>query len=251
MTESSFWFGDVDVKHFMKEAQPFREALLCFHGFPGQPPRGQEAKYAGQPRLRVELAKAACGRLRFDAYLPGYEGLGESRGNFSFVRSVTQSVALARDLAKKHHTLHVAGHSWGAFVAVNAYRAVAAVARPGRLLLYAGLLDLPDENAVRGFLPEFFRDYPEIMGSGAAAQERAFNDLDEARRKFNPLGLSGPSLDGRALLLHGPRDAAVSVEVSRRFAKLRGGRLFEPDDDHAFAVDMPRAVNEGLEFLSS
>src|SRR5580704_17228521 len=93
--ESQFWFGDTLVRRLGRADGPSPRALVVFHGFPGQPTPGQASKYAGLPKFRVELAKAVAARLGWDAYLPGYDGLGDSRGTFSFERAVERSVDFA------------------------------------------------------------------------------------------------------------------------------------------------------------
>jgi esterase/lipase len=225
---------------------------VIFHGFPGQPPPGEEAKYLGKPKLRVELARAVAANLGWDAYLPGYEGLGDSRGKFSFESSIARSIEISRAAAERgHERLHVAGHSWGAFVAANVRDALGATG--GKLVLLAGLLDLPDAAAVRSFLPYYVDHYPNILGTDPGALARAVSDLDTARRRFNPMSRPAdvrmPSND--MLVVYSRRDSYVDPAASRRFHERYGGSLLELDDDHIFSSDMPRAVDEVVRFLSA
>lgn len=248
MRESASWFGDVRVSRMARAETTAPQALVMFHGFPGQPPIAEAYKYAGRPKLRIEIAKALLQRREIDAYLPGYEGLGESRGRFSFMRSVERSAALVEDLARTHERVHVLGHSWGAFVACQARRALGE--RGGRLVLLCGLLDLPDEASVRSFLPPYLKNYPEILGDDAGAFERAVADLDECRRVYNPM--SAPlALAPDSLLVVRPRvDAYVDAEASSRYGASAGGRVVVVDDDHVFSGDMPGVAALAADFLA-
>jgi pimeloyl-ACP methyl ester carboxylesterase len=249
MIETKSWFGDVRVVRLARAEPLAAEALVMFHGFPGQPPADQVEKYKNVPRMRVEASKALVAAREIDAYLPGYEGLGESRGKFGFHRSAARSVEFAQDLSNRYAKVHVAGHSWGAFVAVNVHDALGVKA--GRLALLAGLLDLGAEITPRSFLPEYIREYPEIMGTDAGALARWIEDLDETRRDFNPMEKALPLPEDRLLILHGTPDAAVPVALSRRFHAKFGGRLVEVADDHVFSKDMPRAIKEIADFFAA
>jgi pimeloyl-ACP methyl ester carboxylesterase len=250
MIETAFWFGDTRVTKLSRAQTLMPEALIMFHGFPGQYPAAEIEKHKNDPRMRVEAAKALAAARDLDVYLPSYEGLGESRGKFSFYRSVTRSVDLASDLAARGYgKVHVAGHSWGAFVAFNVHRSLGAKA--GRLALLAGLLDIKDEQQARDFLPEYIKDYPEIMGSDAGALERAALDLNKTRLAFNPMALAVRLPQENLLIVHGRPDAAVGVGISRRFHEKAGGRYIEIEDDHGFTRDMKAILAEIVGFFSS
>jgi pimeloyl-ACP methyl ester carboxylesterase len=246
LLETASWHGDTQVVRYGRKTSPSARALAFFHGFPGYPPRGQEAKYAGVPRLRYVAARAVVERLGWDVYLPGYDGLGESRGAFGFAAAVGRSVALAGELAARHDALALAGHSWGGLVAFNVHRALGT---PGRkLALFAGLLDLESEAYVRAFFPPFFKEYPEIFGG---ERERYLEDLEGVRRRANPVTLAAPLPEGALLIAHGRPDADVSVEASRRFHARAGGRYLESDADHGFSgADMAKTVDALVDHLA-
>lgn len=250
MIETRFWFGDASVVRLSRSEARTAQALAVFHGFPGQPPKGEEHKYANAPKMRVELAKAYVAETGFDAYLPSYEGLGASRGAFTFRKSVLGGAALCRELAAAHETLHVAGHSWGGFVGFHAHRA--AGSRAGKLILLAGLLDLPNEASIRAFLPDYLTKYPEILGSDAGAFERAVSDLDATRREFNPLSHAAKRGEDELLIVHGRPDTYVDVEISRRFHRAAGGRYVEMETaDHVFSGDaLQSVIDRSLRFLA-
>jgi alpha-beta hydrolase superfamily lysophospholipase len=245
--ETPFWFGDTRVVRLSRADAASREAVVLFHGFPGQPPKGQEDAYKNVPRLRLLLG-AALADAGIDAYLPGYEGVGESRGRWSFARSVERSRDLALDLAARHERLHVGGHSWGGFVAPAAHRGLGA--RAGRLALFAGLLDLPDRASILRFLPEYQQKYPEILGAGPEALAAAVDDLDRTRLAYNPHTHAAPAAADALLLVHGRQDTYVDVELSRRYHRKAGGRFLEIDDDHLFLQRMPDVVAEAASFFA-
>lgn len=243
-TETRFWFGDTRVARLSFTEERSAEAVVIFHGFPGQPPKGQEHLYADKPRVRFEAAKALVA-AGLDVYLPGYDGLGECRGTFGFEKSVRRSAELAAELAGRGYArLHVAGHSWGGFVACEAHRALGA--RAGKLALLAGLLDLPDSESVRAFLPDYLEKYPDVLGDDAGAAERAAGDLDRTRLAFNPLTFARPMAEDDLLIAHGRPDAYVDVELSRRFHRVAGGRLIESEADHLFSGEEMAPVVELL-----
>ena len=248
--ETHSWFGDTSVVRLSRSETVTREALVVFHGFPGQPPKGEENNYANAPKMRVELAKVYALSTGFDAYLPSYEGLGRSRGKFCFKNSVAVSCELVKDIvARGYERVHVAGHSWGAFVAFNAHRALKLSA--GKMILLAGLLDLDGEKSVRDFLPDYVKKYPEILGSDPQAFERAVADLELTRREFNPLTYAGKMSDTGALIVHGRPDSYVDVEIARRFHRKAGGRYIELEADHIFSDDaMKEVIERVVDFLS-
>ncbi len=249
MNETQIWFGYTRVTKLSRAAKPAPEAIVLFHGFPGQPPAADVEKYKNVPRMRIELAKALLSDRNIDAYLPSYEGVGESRGKFRFDRSVTRSAELAKQIAADgYQRLHVAGHSWGGFVAFNAHRSLGD--RAGRLVLLAGLLDLESERWIRGWLPEYIKNYPEILGSDALALDRVAQDLEGTRALYNPMTLATPMAEDALLIAHGRQDLYVDIDISRRFHQGAGGRYLELDDDHVFSKDMPRIIDEVVRFIS-
>lgn len=213
---------------------PAAEALVLFPGFPGHPlPPGA---LSGPPKMRVEIAKALVRELALDAYMPGYPGL-ETPGGFSFQCALASGIELCRQLSRRYRRIHAAGHSWGAFVAINAHRALGDGA--GRLVLLSGLLELRHEEDVRKFLPYYLANFPQVFGPAERAFARAFADLDAARRSGSPSAPAERMSAETLLIVHGRRDAEIPADSSRRFHARAGGRYVELDADHGYTRALP------------
>lgn len=237
MIDSSFYFGDVHVERLANSETLTEAAVILFHGFPGEPPRGKEHLYSHLPKRSIDVREAILAATGSDVYFPRYEGLGDSRGRFGFVRSVVRSAELAQELARRHKTIHLVGHSWGGLVAFSAYRTLGAAA--GKLVLSAALVDLEGEARIRALFEPLLKEYPYIMGDDAGARERAVADLLAVHRDYNPATLAAPGRpDGaKILILHGTRDETVSLEPARRLHEKLGSRWAVLDDDHSYARD--------------
>lgn len=247
MIESFLRFAGAPSLRLAKGPQRAPEAVILFPGFPGYaPPAGA---LRAPPKLRVAIARELLSAMDVDAYLPGYPGL-EAGGRFTFQAALNAGTEHARALARLGYLrVHVIGHSWGAFVAFNAHRDLGAQA--GRLALLSGLLDFPDERSVRAFLPYYFRHFPDVLGEGASALERAAADLDGARRACNPMTLASPMLQDRLLILQGRRDKEIDPEMSRRFHARAGGRLVELDADHGYSGRLAEASGNVFRFMTA
>lgn len=247
MNQTTFFLADTAVHRLSRAEAPSEEAIVHFHGFPGRPPRGQEALFAHYPKKSIDLREALHRASGADVYFPNYEGLGDSRGRFTFLGSVTRSIAVARELAGRHKTLHVVGHSWGGLVAYNAHLALDASA--GKLVMLAPLLDLESDGWVRKFVATYQKSYPEILGSDAASHEAFSADLGSVLRAHNPASLPAPGPGLRALVYHGTRDTYVALEPARRLAERIGARFALVDDDHGFMGDRAGMLAAVASFL--
>jgi len=248
MTDASFWFGDTTVSRVGAE-RPSPEAVVVFHGFPGEPPRGEEHKYAALPKRWIDLREAIFARLGMDGYSPRYEGLGGSRAPFSFTRSVTRSLDLARELAGRHRKVHVIGHSWGGLVAYNVHRELP---QAGKLVLLSALVDLVSDAWIREFLPPYIRNYPQILGEDPAALERAAADMGEVLRRFNPAtrAARGRPDARKTLVLHGTRDTYVDIGAARRLKERLDAHYIELDTDHSYTDSRATVVDAAVAFLA-
>ena len=249
--ETAAWFGDTLVTRRAGSEQLSHHAFIVYRGFPGEPPPAEAQKYAKLPK-NTTIAEALHNATGADVYVPQYEGLGASRGKFSFSNSVERSLAFAQDLASRgHERIHIAGYSWGGLVGFNAHRALGA--RRGLLILISALSDLGDDARIRAFLPYYIANYPNIFGASPGALEAAAADLGRVRDRYNPLSLAQQApLSGQGLLLvHGSLDEEVSPELSRRFKAFAPGRLAEWADDHSYSRSWPRMLAEICAFAQN
>lgn len=247
MIESRAEFAGAPSLRLARGPGQAAEAVVLFPGFPGHAP-APDALH-GPPKLRVAIAKVLLTTMDADAYLPGYPGL-DAPGRFSFRGALDTGIELGRRLASSgYRRVHFVGHSWGAFVAFNAHREIGSNA--GKLALLSGVLDFPDEAAVRRFLPYYLTHFPEVLGAGAEAFERTVRDLDGARLARNPLTLVSVMSAGSLLLVHGRRDTEVDVSVSRRFHERAGGRFVELDADHGFVGRLPEVCATAADFFTT
>ena len=121
--ETVLWSGDTYIRKLSASEELSPEAFVVYHGFPGEPAPDEVEKFRTFPRKFVDVAQAVHAETHADVFMPHYEGLGESRGKFSFLRAVERSIALGKEIFDRgYRRLHVVGNSWGGLCGFNAHR---------------------------------------------------------------------------------------------------------------------------------
>lgn len=95
---------------FFEGSRNSSEAILFLHGYP-----------ADQGTRNRDLAAPVAKETGLDVYIIHYPGLGNSPGQFTFSGSLEASTRFFAFLVntKKYNTVHLFGHSWGGFIALN------------------------------------------------------------------------------------------------------------------------------------
>ncbi len=220
----TFNFGKCFVQVY-KSSSPADEAYLFLHGFPAV--RGKNE----------DLAEAIAETVDKDVYLIHYEGLGQSKGDFSFSRSIEASKDFAEYLLQKnrYQKLHLVGHSWGGLVAVNLKYFLRE--KIGELIFMAPFTNLPNEEKARAILNYTKAEYPNIADH--LDVEKLVLELSQIRENSHPWKIA-KKLDmspNQILILQGLNDDEVEPRDTRYFAELMpaGSTYIESDDDHGFS----------------
>lgn len=109
MKQELQFFENIIYNEKYFSAEKSEEAVLMLHGYPS--PEGKN-EY---------IAEYISSYLKKDVFLIHYAGLGKSNLNFSFPKSIEDSINYFNCLneIKKYKSFYLIGHSWGGLIALN------------------------------------------------------------------------------------------------------------------------------------
>ena len=205
----------LQIEAAWREGLPDKSVIVFFHG--------NGDRWAGAAQAVLPLARAGFGVL-----LPEYRGYSGNPGDPSeqgLYRDGDAAMAFLRAKGVEAGRIVPVGNSLGSGVAAH----VATVHGLDRLVLVSPFTGLPDAaSASFRFLPV----------------RQLMKDRFDNRAK-----LSG--YDGRALILHGSRDAVIAASHARELAALSGRfalRIFDnAGHELAYLPESGRAIREWLE----
>ncbi len=100
----SFIDSEIFIDKFEDEKND--KALLIFPGFPAGKNKNEY--------LAETLVK--CG---INVYIVHYRGIGDSKGIFTFSKSLNDSEKVLKFIFEKYATVNILGHSWGGYLSLN------------------------------------------------------------------------------------------------------------------------------------
>lgn len=209
------------------------------HGFPAETPVRPEWE------KNQDIAARIAQSVPVDVYLSHYRGLGKSPGSFSFRRSVSDSLDLARAILNggQHRILHVIGHSWGALVAMNVVRAIGGLS--GKIILLSPFNDIPSDDVLERVLRGVCVDVPIRFEAGdiqGAVQEiRAIAQDGDSRR----IAAEITTVQGQVTILQAISDDEVPTASTREFVKYFRiePEYIEVESDHKFSVNREHLID--------
>jgi pimeloyl-ACP methyl ester carboxylesterase len=222
MTQENY-FQDLYVKSY-RPIQKSKHGFIFFHGFPGGGVRNED------------LAEAIHKRSGSNCFVVHYGGLGKGKGNFSFRRSVEQSLQLVSSLVaqEKLDSVTLYGHSWGGLVAINA--AAKVQSKLDKLILVSPYSMLPPKSMVREILSGYIAADPAL--AKVFSMEEAIEDIDFINKNYNPRSaIKNVSLKSNGtLFLQAQNDGEVPAPLSRSFVPLFSAApdYREVGQDHSF-----------------
>ncbi len=142
--------GDTYYESFVGK-NPSKEAVVFLHGYP-----------ADQGNKNRDLAEAVSTQLGKDAFLLHYPGLGLSKGKFTFSETLrTTREFLSWVKAKNYQSLHIVGHSWGGFLALNLLNEIG---HTGKIVLLSPFVNLPEGSDLSTLVNLVYSDTKQYLG---------------------------------------------------------------------------------------
>ena len=153
-----------------------KEAYLFLHGFPAESGKNED------------LARAVANSTGKDVFIIHYEGLGQSHGQFSFVRTVEMPAEFIRYLLNQENyvRIHLIGHSWGGLVAINLKKMFGE--EIGKLVLLAPFVAVPNSTVARILLSEVKDTNPRI--ADRIDVESLTEEINIIIRSYHPLKIA-------------------------------------------------------------
>jgi alpha-beta hydrolase superfamily lysophospholipase len=177
-----------------------------------------------------DIAEHLC-LMGYEVFVPHHKGLGLSKGDFSFKRSITDVKKLISLIKKEKPTLKISllGHSWGGFVSLHLHQYV-----EEHLILLAPLLEVPGSSQLKQFINYFFSNHPvETKKYNRLSLKKEFVEL---QKNFILENFIKNLKERKFLILHGTEDDLIPINHSTKFAKKISKELscdyIRMDEDH-------------------
>lgn len=222
------------------------QVCLFLHGFPALPAEGFESCEKGK-----DIAQKVANELGLDSYVIHYQGLGKSSGPFSFLGSIKDSIAFAKNLIteKSYKKINLIGHSWGGLIAVNIFKELKDSC--GKMILLSPFNKIPDQEPLVELLKEISADASIDYLAGSI--ENAAKEIDLVKQDYNPrlIAKELPFLSDRIYVIQSKDDDEVPVESIREFVNLFNKEVVytEIDSDHKFLKNRELVIDFVLESL--
>ncbi len=174
MTQVRMANTDSYVTSFQSDKHSTDEAYLFLHSFPGT--RGKNE----------DIAEATSHKTGCNSYILHYAGLGLASGKpFDFIKSIEESIQLARSLLDKYKILHLVGHSWGGLIALNIFSSIFTPAQRGQLILLAPFTEFPHDGSVESWLIPI-AEQQDIIQFSHANPEKVKDNFFSVETIYNP-----------------------------------------------------------------
>lgn len=208
-----------------------QKVLCLLHGFPAN------------TQKNYDLAQLLC-LNGYAVYLFHYDGLGFSKGSFSFIQSLEVSRKIYKHIAEKEGNLPLSllGHSWGGYLALHTFMKIK---NRDKLVLLAPYSEFPPEEKLLVFFKEIKKEC--AIKLSALTAEEIVKEIKCLQQEFNNNIFTGIS-DNSVFVLQGWQDNQVTAEQTEKLAK----KFTKPitahfyNDDHLFSQnrrEMLKIVN--------
>lgn len=206
------------IFHLKPHLKMPKGVFLVIHGFPSWSSKN------------YDIAEHLC-LMGYEIFIPHHKGLGLSKGNFSFKKSISDVKKLILLIKQEKPGLRISllGHSWGGFISLYLNQYVEEY-----LILLAPLLDVPNSTKMNYFLNYFFENHPlETSGYNKKTLKKEFLVL---KNNFHLEKFIQHIKNRKFLLLHGHEDDIIPIEHSTEFAtklsKLIDFDYIKMNEDH-------------------
>jgi esterase/lipase len=200
------------------------EAVLLFHGYPS--PEGKN-EY---------IAESIANKFKKDVYLIHYEGLGLSKGFFSFSKSIKDSGDYFKWLSNEgYKKISIVGHSWGGLIALN----LIADQKPinlNKIILMSPYTFFPKGYELEKLIDFIYEDSKSVFKQSKAEMTTQVNEIllsFQPRSKVQSIETYANQIS----ILQAISDHEVPLATTKNFVEMfKGARpnFIEIDTDHSF-----------------
>lgn len=226
--------------HAFRGEKPAKQAFVFLHGFPGLFTRNED------------LAAFASARFQADSFVPHLSGIGQSKGEFLFSKSIENSISLIENILASniYEKVNLVGHSWGGFITLTALRHFKKTIH--RTMLLSPFTVAPPVEAI---LPELSAFVKQQQLTGKSADlNRLTKDMAEVLKIQHPRldeALAYTSKD-TLLVIQANEDTVMPAIANRsRYGAIGdAGSYLELNDNHWF-TNRPPIFSHAERFFSS
>lgn len=215
-----------------------QEAIFIFHGFPSQKNRNKD------------IAFALSQTTNHSIIVHHYEGLGESLGEFSFMRSIeTAEKIVSYHLNLGNYSrIHFIGHSWGGFIALNLLRKFAD--NVNSILLLSPFSQIPQGKNLKILVEDLFKEYPHCFYN--TNKLKVLNDFQSVSKKYNLITfIKALNITQNIQIFQAKNDLSVPEETTKALKALLGKncKYTEYKVDHSFTQKRKSIINKICRFF--
>lgn len=225
-SRSYFWENCFVTEH--TPTTSLRGVFVLFHGFPAWVTKNYDVG---------ELLAL----LGYKVYIPHHEGLGQSKGEFQFLKNIEKTSELLRLIQQDHPSLplSVVGHSWGGYLALRHIEAIS-----GQLILLAPLARFPKDERRSALINGLYtKNKTDLPTYDLTRLENEFLLLEEQLELSLKKNLAATP---RCLLLYGNQDEVIPPDLIKDFGAMmtqhHGSEHFSTvvvTDDHRLSKRRP------------
>ncbi len=216
-----------------------QEAVVIFHGFPS------EKLFKNR-----DIAMKVASELKLDSRVMHYFGLGESVGEFSFLRSIKDSINWTEHLLTKYKKLHLVGHSWGGLVAINVLKAH--FSKIEKVILLSPFNDLHVDIEPILLVREIMKARPYLFYS--RSEKQILEELITISKKFNPRDIAKSLPAKKSIhIIQAKVDEDVPLKTTQEYLSFFKSKpkLEIWDIDHSFTKDREKLLKRVINLLAA
>lgn len=223
--------NNMHIQRFSSEKGKTLDVCLMLHGFP--------AAVFSEPSFEKnhDIGLYVSRNTKMDVCLPHYEGLGKSRGSFSFIKSIEDAIRIGHKLitVDGYRRIHLLGHSWGGFVAMSVLKALAG--NVGKVVLLSPFTEVPDAGSLKCLLESICSNVDITFESGSI--DDAVYELIQVGQCQSPNAIAQVCTSNDIMIIQAKDDDEVPAQSTRRFVEMFKVRpqYVELDSDHRFMLN--------------
>lgn len=199
------------------------DGIFIFHGFPSQKNRNKDLAH-----FLFENTKASV-------FVHHYEGIGESRGEFYFEKSLSNAFRYVDKIKREFDLdrIHFLGHSWGGFVSLNLLPILAPELES--LVLYSPFTEIPKDLGSDDLADTLMKEYPHLFFH--RTREQVCEEFRFIKKKYDyHKMLARVHWNKPTLVLQAQNDKSTPEERTKEILPMLGSKLIyqELEIDHSF-----------------
>lgn len=214
-SQSFYWNNYFITEHTPLE--PLKGQFVLLHGFPAWVSKNYDIG---------ELLAL----LGYKVFIPHHQGLGQSPGNFEFLKNIKETSQLIKAIKEQNPLLpfSLLGHSWGAYLSLRHLHEIT-----DKLILLAPLAHFPKDRRRDLLLENLYEKNKQDIPSYDLAQLKAV--FEKLEQDIDYSILNTELWTKKSLLIYGANDEVIPSDLMADFASsLRSPQHTTKvtDDDH-------------------